>query len=230
MSEPLTRVDSAVEGLSTSPTTKTHPEINVPESVDRIDEGVADLSLKSKTKKDVKKDIKKEEEKAHRRVSSSVNALPSAKDLWETKTPIQVSIETQKTGWKINTSSMTVEDREILKKPLVTPHIRSIDLVSDSGMVMTVRSKKRSEPVTIKDALDAIHNKNKKKDDDELTKAYLAGFEWSPAHEEYTEEEKEKGKDEEDWHRLYIHLSTTPGVSGFGSKKKNKKNKEETAE
>ncbi|KAI5923475.1 hypothetical protein F4810DRAFT_669032 [Camillea tinctor] len=218
MSEPLARVDSAVEGLSTSPTLKTAPEIN---------EGLADLSIKDKAKKEVKK----EEEKAHRRASSSVNALPSAKDLWETKTPIQVSIETQKTGWKINTSSMTVEDREILKKPLVTPHIRSIDLVvPDSGMVMTVRSKKRSEPVTIKDALDAIHSKNKKKDDDELIKAYLAGFEWSPAHAEYSEEEKSEKKDEEDWHRLYIHLSTTPGVSNIGGKKKNKKNKEEIPE
>ncbi|KAI1503423.1 hypothetical protein F5X99DRAFT_375195 [Biscogniauxia marginata] len=235
MSEPLTRVDSGIEGLSTSPTSKSHPEPNIPEPIDRVDSGIADLSLQNKTQPQPKApepldrvdsgiaglSSSPPKDKAHRRASSSVNALPSAKDLWETKTEIQVAIETQKTGWKINKSSMTVDDRDILKKPLVTPHIKSIDLVYDSGIVTTVRSKKRNEPVTIKDALDAIHTKNKKKEDDELTHPYLAGFEWKPDHMEYTEAEEAEHK--EDWGRLYIHLSSTPGVSNFGNKKKKNK-------
>lgn len=60
--------------------------------------------------------------------------------------------------------------------------------------------------------------------DDELDKPYLEGFEWAPQHTEYNEEDPKSLKEmEEEWQRLLIHLSSTPGVSNFGSKKKNKK-------
>lgn len=59
--------------------------------------------------------------------------------------------------------------------------------------------------------------------DDELDKPYLEGFEWSPAHTEYDEENPKELKEmEEDWQRLLIHLSSTPGVSNFAGKKKKK--------
>lgn len=59
--------------------------------------------------------------------------------------------------------------------------------------------------------------------DDELDKPYLEGFEWAPEYREY-DEETEKGRKEmeEEWQRLIIHLSPTPGVSNFGGKKKKK--------
>ncbi|KAI8625921.1 hypothetical protein F5Y19DRAFT_479002 [Xylariaceae sp. FL1651] len=80
MTEPLAKVDSAVQGLSSSPP----------------------------------------KDKSHRK-SSSIPGVPSVKEMYQTKTPLKVAAETQKTGWKINTSSSTVEDKDILKKPLITP-------------------------------------------------------------------------------------------------------------
>ncbi|KAI0420961.1 hypothetical protein F5X98DRAFT_371446 [Xylaria grammica] len=80
MTEPLSKVDSAVQGLSSSPP----------------------------------------KEKSHRK-SSSVPGVPSVKEMYNTKTSLKVSIETQKSGWKINTSATSVEDKDILTKPLVTP-------------------------------------------------------------------------------------------------------------
>lgn len=53
-----------------------------------------------------------------------------------------------------------VEEKDILKKPLVTPMVRAIDLVTDLGSVITARNR---QGVTIKDALDAIHKANKKR-------------------------------------------------------------------
>ncbi|KAI2778307.1 hypothetical protein F4815DRAFT_477922 [Daldinia loculata] len=181
MAEPLTRVDSAVQGLSESPP---------------------------------------KEKISHRRTSSSVAGVQSMKDMWETRTKLRLAPETQRTGWKINTSSSHVEEKDILKKPLVTPMVRAIDLVTDLGSVITARNR---QGVTIKDALDAIYKMNKKRADDELDKPYLEGFEWAPEYREY-DEETEKGRKEmeEEWQRLIIHLSPTPGVSNFGGKKKKK--------
>ncbi|KAI0382351.1 hypothetical protein F5Y04DRAFT_53464 [Hypomontagnella monticulosa] len=189
MAEPLTRVDSAVQGLeNTSPT---------------------------------------KEKVSHRRASSSAAGVSSMKDMWETRTKLQVAPETQKTGWKINTSPSTVEEKDILKKPLVTPMVRSIDLVTELGSVITARNR---HGVTIKDALDAIHKSNKKRADDELDKPYLAGFEWAPEHAKYDEENPEGMKlMAEEWQQLLIHLSPTPGVTSFGGGKK-KKNKNAEAE
>ena len=177
MSEPLTKVDSAVQGLSSSPPKET---------------------------------------KNRRQSSAAAPGVFNIKDLEEEKREIQLPIETQKTGWKINKSPSTVEDQSILKIPLTTPPIKKIDLHFPLGMEVVARNLKG---VTIKDALDAIYKAYKKRSDDELDNPYLAGFEWDK---------------EESWTRLVVHLqkqptSTTldgPGGSGGGKKKKNKKAEE----
>ena len=61
---------------------------------------------------------------------------------------------------KLNTSPSTVEDKDVLKKPLCTPLIKKIDLHFPLGLEVTARNLKG---VTIKDALDAIHKQFKKK-------------------------------------------------------------------
>jgi hypothetical protein len=61
---------------------------------------------------------------------------------------------------KLNTSPSTVEDKDVLKKPLCLPKVRSIDLHFPLGLEVTARNLKG---VTIKDALDAIYKQYKKK-------------------------------------------------------------------
>ncbi|KAF4504595.1 hypothetical protein G6O67_008028 [Ophiocordyceps sinensis] len=170
MSEPLTKVDSAVQGLSSSPP----------------------------------------KEKGHRRQSSSAPGVKNINDLEREGIDLRLPVETQKTGWKINTSPMTVEETSILKLPLTSPPVKKIDLHFPLGMEVTARNLKG---VTIKDALDAIHKAFKKRADDELDNPYLAGFEWDKA---------------ESWTRLVVHLQKQPSVggSGGGKKKKNKKDDE----
>jgi len=185
MTEPLSKVDSAKGGLSSSPP----------------------------------------KEKAHRK-SSSVPGVPSVKEMYTTKTPLKVAVETQKSGWKINTSATTVEDKDILTKQLINPPVRVIDLQFPLGTTVTARNK---FGVTIKDAFDAIYNTQKKKADDELTEPYLKGFEWPPAHPSW-EDEMSKVKEEErnqtrekQWGTLLIHLSSVPETSNVGGGKKKKK-------
>ncbi|OAR04572.1 hypothetical protein LLEC1_07163 [Akanthomyces lecanii] len=172
MSEPLSKVDSAVQGLSTSPP----------------------------------------KEKGHRRASSAAApGVYNVKDLEEEGKELEIAIETQKTGWKINKSSSTVDDPSILKLHLTKPPVKRIDLHFPLGMEVSARNLKG---VTIKDALDAIHKAYKKRSDDELDKPYLAGFEWDK---------------EESWTRLVVHLQSQPSAGGFsggGKKKKNKKEEE----
>lgn len=55
---------------------------------------------------------------------------------------------------------MSVEDKDILKKHLVTPVVRAIDLHFALGSHVTARNR---TGVTIKDAMDAIHKVNKKR-------------------------------------------------------------------
>jgi hypothetical protein len=172
MTEPLSKVDSAVEGLASSPP----------------------------------------KEKGNRRASSA--AAPgvwNVNDLEAEGQELELAIETQKTGWKINKSSATVEDPSILKLHLTKPPVKRIDLHFPLGMEVTARNLKG---VTIKDALDAIHKAYKKRADDELENPYLAGFEWDK---------------EESWTRLVVHLQKQPATSGGfgGGSKKKKKNKEE---
>jgi hypothetical protein len=60
----------------------------------------------------------------------------------------------------MNTSPSTVDDKEVLKKPLCQPLLKKIDLHFPLGLEVTARNLKG---VTIKDALDAIHKQYKKK-------------------------------------------------------------------
>jgi hypothetical protein len=61
---------------------------------------------------------------------------------------------------KINTSPSTIDDKEVLKKPLCLPLVKKVDLHFPLGLEVTARNLKG---VTIKDALDAIHKQFKKK-------------------------------------------------------------------
>ena len=61
---------------------------------------------------------------------------------------------------KLNTSPMTVDEKDVLKKHLTTPPVKKIDLHFPLGLEVTARNLKG---VTIKDALDAIHKQFKKK-------------------------------------------------------------------
>ncbi|TQS33229.1 hypothetical protein Golomagni_06433 [Golovinomyces magnicellulatus] len=172
MTEPLSKVDSAVQGLSSSPP----------------------------------------KDKAHRRASSAAApGVMNILDLEKDGVEIELPIETQKTGWKINKSPNTIEDPAILKLHLTTPPVKRIDLHFPLGMEVTARNLKG---VTIKDAMDAIHKAYKKRSDDELDKPYLAGFEWDK---------------EESWTRLVVHLQKEAGLTTFASSggKKKKKNKDE---
>ncbi|PYI01751.1 hypothetical protein BO78DRAFT_390867 [Aspergillus sclerotiicarbonarius CBS 121057] len=176
MSEELTKVDSAIAGLTISPKDEKAPD--------------------------------KETKKGHRRTSSHAEGVYNIKELEEKQIEITLPIETQKTGWKLNTSPSSIEDKDMLKLFLVNPPVRKIDLHFPLGLEVTARNMKG---VTIKDALDAIYKQFKKKADDELDKPYLAGFEWDK---------------EECWTRLIVH-QTKQGPPQQPSKKSKKKKAEE---
>ncbi|KAJ6004110.1 hypothetical protein N7499_000174 [Penicillium canescens] len=180
MSVPLTKVDSAIAGLSIS---DEKPTLN-------------------------EKEVKKVPKKDHKRTSSTSEGIWNIKDLEEQGIEITLPIETQKTGWKLNTSPNSIEDKDILKLHLVNPPVKKIDLHFPLGLVVTARNLKG---VTIKDAMDAIYKQFKKKADDELEKPYLAGFEWDK---------------DECWTRLLVH-QTKEGQAQQPSKKSKKKAKEE---
>jgi hypothetical protein len=175
MTEPLSKVDSAVQGLASSP-----PK-------EGAKEGVA----------------------ARRKSSAAAPGVMNILDLEAEGTEIELPLETQKTGWKINKSPSTVEDPAILKLHLTKPPVKRIDLHFPLGLEVTARNLKG---VTIKDALDAIHKQFKKRADDELADPYLAGFEWDK---------------EESWTRLVVHLQKQPSTGGPVGGASKKKNKEE---
>jgi len=139
---------------------------------------------------------------SHRRTSSSVTNVFNINDLEKEGTEIKIAPETQQLNWKLNTSPSTIEDRDVLKKPLCTPMVKKVDLHFPLGLEVTARNLKG---VTIKDALDAIHKQFKKKADDELDAPYLAGFEWDQ---------------EECFTRFVVHQKATGAPS---SSKKSKK-------
>ncbi|KAI1320593.1 hypothetical protein F5Y16DRAFT_389751 [Xylariaceae sp. FL0255] len=212
MTEPLSKVDSAVEGLDSTP-------------------------KKAETAKD----------RRASRKSSSANKAPSRKDYYITKTKLSVAPETQKTGWKMNSSSATVEDKDILNKPVVTPIIRNLD-VEVGPMTIPVRN---GDGITIKDVMDAIHKKKKKLADEEFKDGvYLKGFEWPIMSEGWEKEAEEAGRkhaaasktaskepekmqeeidaaiEEEKarmWGTLIVHSSAIAEVSNVGGGKKKKK-------
>ncbi|KAB8259582.1 hypothetical protein BDV32DRAFT_124106 [Aspergillus pseudonomiae] len=170
----------------------------------KVDSAIAGLSITPKEEKEADKASKK----THRRQSSQSDGIWNIKDLEEKKIELTLPIETQKTGWKLNTSPSTIEDKDILKLHLVTPPVKKIDLHFPLGLEVTARNLKG---VTIKDALDAIYKQFKKKANDELDKPYLAGFEWDK---------------EECWTRLIVHQKKE-GPAPQTSSKKSKKKKEE---
>ncbi|RSL54263.1 hypothetical protein CEP54_009982 [Fusarium duplospermum] len=151
------------------------------------------------------------EDHGHHDNARSVPGVYDVNDLESEGMDLEVAIETQATGWKINKSSTTVDDPSILKLHLTKPPVRRIDLLFPLGAEVTARNLRG---VTIKDALDAIHRAYKKRSDDELDKPYLAGFEWDK---------------EESWTRLVVHLQLEPATFGFvgGGKRKVKRNKDE---
>jgi hypothetical protein len=61
---------------------------------------------------------------------------------------------------KLNKNPNTIEDKDALKKFLVTPPVKKIDLHFPLGLNITARNLKG---VTIKDAVDAIYKQFKKK-------------------------------------------------------------------
>jgi len=138
-----------------------------------------------------------------RRTTSSAPGVMNLTELEKEGTKITVAADTQKTGWKLNTSPSTIEDASILKKMLTTPPVKKIDLHFPLGLEVTARNLKG---VTIKDALDAIHKQFKKKADDELEEPYLKGFEWDP---------------EESWTRLKVHTQKE-GLPAASKKSKKK--------
>lgn len=131
---------------------------------------------------------------------------------------------------RINTSPSTIEDKDYLKKMLTTPPVKKIDLHFPLGLEVVARNLKG---VTIKDACDAIYKQYKKKvglwlakwiicltddprhqADDELDNPYLAGFEWDK---------------EECWTRFIVHCKKA-GAPPPSKKTKNKKKEGETEE
>lgn len=61
---------------------------------------------------------------------------------------------------KLNTSPASLDEKDILKKPLCVPMVKKVDLHFPLGLEVTARNLKG---VTIKDALDAIYKQFKKK-------------------------------------------------------------------
>jgi hypothetical protein len=125
----------------------------------KVDSAIAGLSISPKDEKAPAKN-EKEIKKTHKRVTSQTEGIWNIKDLEEQKIDLKINVETQKTGWKLNTSPSTVDDKDILKKLLVTPPVKKIDLKFPLGLEVTARNLKG---VTIKDALDAIYKQFKKK-------------------------------------------------------------------
>ncbi|KAF2188425.1 hypothetical protein K469DRAFT_703943 [Zopfia rhizophila CBS 207.26] len=117
----------------------------------------------------------KETKKGHRRGSSLAVDVYNIADLEKEGKEIKIAPETQRLNWKLNTSPATLDEKDLLKKPLCMPMVKKVDLHFPLGLEVTARNLKG---VTIKDALDAIYKQFKKKADDELELPILAGFEW----------------------------------------------------
>ncbi|KAI5310876.1 hypothetical protein KEM55_005094 [Ascosphaera atra] len=153
---------------------------------------------------------KKEHHHYQRRGSSGNENVRNIKELKEEGVELAVAPETQKLNWKLNAAPSTVEDKDYLKKYLVTPPVKKIDLIFPLGLKVTARNL---HGVTIKDALDALHKPYKKKADDEMDLPYLKGFEWNK---------------EENYEALFVHQQKEGTVHhSSGSSKKSKKNKQE---
>lgn len=138
-----------------------------------------------------------------RRASSMAADCYNIQDLEKEKKEIKIAPETQKLNWKLNTSPATLDEKDILAKPLCLPKVKKIDLHFPLGLEVSARNMKG---VTIKDALDAIYKQFKKKADDELDLPILAGFEWDP---------------EECYTRFIVHQKKEGQAAPSKKKKKN---------
>ncbi|OQO05103.1 hypothetical protein B0A48_08123 [Cryoendolithus antarcticus] len=169
------------------------------EALSKVDSAIDDGAPASPSESKIK----------HRRTSSTVSGVFNINDLEKEGVELKIAPETQRLNWKVNSSSSTVDDKEILKKMLTHPPIKKIDLRFPLGLEVTARNMKG---VTIKDALDAIHKQFKKKADDELDAPYLAGFEWDK---------------DECYTRFIVHQKKTGEAAPPSGKKKNKNKGEE---
>ncbi|KAJ6150803.1 hypothetical protein N7470_007397 [Penicillium chermesinum] len=205
MSVPLTKVDSAIAGLSLEEKHEKPPAQEVESKTAKKEKPSKRGSISSDKRSSISSDKR----------GSTAEGVYNIKELVEEKKiELTLPIETQKTGWRLNTSPNTIEDKDILKLQLIDPPVKKIDLHFPLGLEVTARN---SKGVTIKDALDAIYKQFKKKADDELEAPYLAGFEWDK---------------DECWTRLIVHQTkhnTAPHSSQPTGKKNKKKNKEENA-
>jgi hypothetical protein len=71
-----------------------------------------------------------------------------------------IGLQMLTTSRKLNKNPNTIEDKDVLKRFLVTPPVKKIDLHFPLGLNVTARNLKG---VTIKDAVDAIYKQFKKK-------------------------------------------------------------------
>lgn len=163
----------------------------------------SDLSKVDSLTEEPRKATAEEVKKGHRRASSMAADVYNIIDLEKEKKEIKIAPETQKLNWKLNTSPSTLDEKDVLKKPLCLPKVKKIDLHFPLGLEVTARNMKG---VTIKDALDAIHKQFKKKADDELDLPVLAGFEWDP---------------EECYTRFIVHQKKEGAAQPSKKKKKN---------
>ncbi|KAI0994159.1 hypothetical protein K3495_g14023 [Podosphaera aphanis] len=109
---------------------------------------------------------------------------------------LEIATETLKLGWHINESPSVLEEpqKSHLDMMLTDPPVKKIDLRFPLGLEVTARNIRG---VTIRDALDVIYKHFRRKEDDEIERPVLAGFEWNK---------------EECWTRLIVHCKK----EGFG--------------
>lgn len=111
--------------------------------------------------------------KHKRTISSAVAGVYTAAEIEAEGKDIVPAKEIQKLNWKINTSPMTLQEPDIMKKMATSPPMSKLDLRFPLGLTCTVRNKKG---ITVKDCLDVLWKQFRKKADDELDQPYLAGF------------------------------------------------------
>jgi hypothetical protein len=162
MTEPLTKVDSAVQGMETAPKeTKRRASSAAANGVMNINDlgkwhlhtkhgpgcpAMADSDSSSQRPRELTCRLPRRHKGRGGKSACAATYTP-----WLPLTPPRR---------KINTSPTTVEDKEVLKKLLTTPPVKKIDLHFPLGLEVTARNLKG---VTIKDALDAIHKQFKKR-------------------------------------------------------------------
>ena len=141
MSEPLAKVDSAVQGIAGSPPKESNAKTRRQSSA--AAPGVMNV-----------KDL--EEEGIDLKIAPETQKLGWYARLFT----FQVSLLILTFCRKINTSPSTIEESSYLKTLLTTPPIKKIDLHFPLGLEVTARNLRG---VTIKDAMDAIYKQFKKR-------------------------------------------------------------------